>query len=76
MSGTCPIPFKNAAAPARSRSWVKAPTDTELTELAQRIAQLVGRFLERQGLLERDAANTFLCGRALEGQLFRVSVNR
>jgi hypothetical protein len=36
----------------------------------------VGRFLERQGLLERDAENTFLSGLALEGQLFRVSVNR
>jgi hypothetical protein len=34
---------------------VKAPTGTELTALASRIAERVGRFLERQGLLERDA---------------------
>lgn len=35
--------------------WVKAPTGQELTQQAHTIAQRVGRFLERQGLLERDA---------------------
>ena len=35
--------------------WINAPTSAELTELAQRIAQRVGRYLERQGLLQRDA---------------------
>jgi ribosomal protein S27E len=40
--------------------WVKAPTSGELTQLAHRIAQRVGRFLERQGLLERDAENSYL----------------
>ena len=35
--------------------WVKAPTSAELTQLTHTIAQRVGRFLERQGLLERDA---------------------
>jgi len=34
--------------------WVKAPTSAELTQLAHTIAYRVGRFLERQGLLERD----------------------
>ena len=40
--------------------WVKAPTSTELTRLAQTLAQRIGRFLERQGLLERDAENCYL----------------
>jgi hypothetical protein len=40
--------------------WVMAPTSEELTRLVQRIARRVGRFLERQGLLERDAENSYL----------------
>ncbi len=40
--------------------WVKAPTSEELTQLAHTIAQRIGRFLERQGLLERDAENSYL----------------
>ncbi len=35
--------------------WVRAPTSEELTQLAHTIAHRIGRFLERQGLLERDA---------------------
>jgi hypothetical protein len=46
--------------------WVKAPTSGELTQLAQTIARRVGRFLERQGLLERDAENSYLAGEAVE----------
>ncbi len=42
--------------------WVKAPTSAELTELAQRIAQRVGRYLERHGLLQRDAQTSYLAG--------------
>ena len=42
--------------------WVKAPTSQELTQLAHTIAHRVGRFLERQGLLERDAENSYLAG--------------
>jgi hypothetical protein len=39
-----------------ARFWcVKAPTSDEWTQLAHAIARRVGRFLERQGLLERDA---------------------
>jgi hypothetical protein len=34
--------------------WVKAPTSTELTQLAHKIARRVDRFLERQGLLDRQ----------------------
>jgi len=37
--------------------WVKVPISHELTQLVQTIAQRVGRFLERQGLLERDVEN-------------------
>ena len=35
--------------------WVSSPTTQELTQLSQTIARRVGRYLERQGLLERDA---------------------
>jgi hypothetical protein len=45
--------------------WVKAPTPEELTQLAHTIAHRVGRFLERQGLLERDAENSYLAGEAV-----------
>jgi len=46
--------------------WVKAPASAELTQLTQVIARRVGRFLERQGLLERDAENSYLAGDAVE----------
>lgn len=48
------IDSANGSSPVRFR-WVKAPTSEELTYLAHIIAQCIGRFLERQGLLERDA---------------------
>jgi hypothetical protein len=51
---------------ALSFRWVKAPTGAELTALASRIASRVGRFLERQGLLERDRENPCLAERALD----------
>jgi Putative transposase len=47
--------------------WVKAPTSTELTRLAHTIARRVGCFLERKGLLARDAENSYLTGEAEEG---------
>jgi hypothetical protein len=46
--------------------WVRAPTSTELAGLTQTLARRIGRFLERQGLLERDAENSHLAGDALE----------
>ena len=46
--------------------WVTAPTSAELTRLAQTLAQCIGRFLERQGLLERDAENSYLAAEGLE----------
>ncbi len=39
---------------------VKAPTKNELTRLTHTIAQRVGRYLERQGLVERDSGNVYL----------------
>ena len=39
---------------------VKAPTSNELTQLTHTIAQRVARYLERQGLLERDAEHSYL----------------
>lgn len=46
--------------------WVKAPTTEELTQLAHTIAHRVGRYLERQGLLERDAENSYLASDAVD----------
>jgi hypothetical protein len=46
--------------------WVKAPTSAELTQLVHTIAQGIGRFLERQGLLERDIENSYLAADAVE----------
>ena len=40
--------------------WISSPTTQKLTQLAQTIARRVGRYLERQGLLERDAENSYL----------------
>jgi len=40
--------------------WVSSPTTQELNQLLQTIARRVGRYLERQGLLERDAEVSYL----------------
>ena len=45
--------------------WVKAPTSGE-PAVAARIAGRVGRFLERQGLLEREAESASLSELALD----------
>jgi hypothetical protein len=46
--------------------WVKAPTSAELAGLTQTVVRRIGRFVERQGLLERDAENSYLAGDVLE----------
>ena len=46
---------------------VKARTSAELTQLTHIIAPRVGHFLERQGVFERDAENSYLSGDAVEG---------
>jgi hypothetical protein len=50
--------------PPRFR-WVKAPTSDELTQLAHSLARRIGRFLERQGLLERDTEQDYLTSDAV-----------
>jgi len=48
-----------AASSARFR-WVNAPTSAELTQLTHTVAHRLARYLERQGLLERDAEHGYL----------------
>jgi hypothetical protein len=48
--------------------WVKTPTGAELSAPTGRIASRVGCFLERQGLLERDAESASLSERALDDE--------
>jgi len=45
---------------------VKAPTRNELTKLTHTIAHRVARYLERQGLLERDTGNIYLTPEAVD----------
>ena len=45
---------------------VKAPTKAELSRLTHTIARRVGRYLERQGLVERDTGTTFLTQEAVD----------
>ena len=51
--------------PVRFRS-VKAPTGDELMQLTHTIAHRVARYLERQGLLERDTGNIYLTPEAVD----------
>ena len=44
---------------------VKAPTSDELIKLTHSIASRVARYLERQGLLERDSGNIYLTPEAV-----------
>ena len=46
--------------------WVKAPTSNELTQLTHTIAQRSARYLVRQGLLVRDAGNSYLTAHAVD----------
>ena len=46
--------------------WVRAPTTAKLTELTHTLAERVGRFLQRQGLLECDGEQRFLAAEAVE----------
>ena len=40
--------------------WVREPTSEELTRLTHTIAQRTARFLEREGLLERDSEQAYI----------------
>ena len=55
-----------ANGPAAPFRWVKAPSSDELTQLAHTLAQRIARFLERQGLLERDAEHSYLASDAVD----------
>ena len=46
--------------------WVNAPTSDELTRLTHTIAHRVARYLERQGLLERDTGHTYLTANGVD----------
>lgn len=46
--------------------WTKVPTRDELTRLTHTIAHRVARYLERQGLLERDTGNFYLTPKAVD----------
>jgi hypothetical protein len=48
--------------------WVKAPTSAELAQLTETLARRIGRDLERQGLLGRDAQNAHLTGEGLQSE--------
>ena len=55
---------------------VKAPTNAELTQLAHTIASRVGRYLERQGLLERDAddcMDAVACARGISASMYVIA---
>ena len=45
---------------------VKAPSGAALTRLTQTLGRRIGRYLERQGLLEQDAENSYLTGDGIE----------
>ncbi len=45
---------------------VKAPTSDEITLLTHTIAQRVARYLDRQGLLVRDAENSYLSAQGVD----------
>jgi hypothetical protein len=52
--------YKDGAGASTRFRWVKAPTNSELNQLAHTIAHRLARYLERQGLLERDAEHNQL----------------
>ena len=58
--------YSSDSRPLRFRQ-TKAPSGIELTQLTHTIATRVGRYLERQGLLERDNGQPYLTVEALGG---------
>ena len=46
--------------------WVRAPTSEDLAQLTHTIAHRVARYLERQGLLERDAGHAYLTANGVD----------
>ena len=58
--------YRNTDTGSPRFQWVSAPTAAELSQLTHTLAQRIGRFLERQGLLERDTENSYLALEALD----------
>ena len=52
--------YVGKAGPSARFRWVKAPSSAELTQLTHTIAHRLARYLERQGLLARDAEHSYL----------------
>ena len=52
--------YVGEAASSAGFRWVKAPTSDELTQLTHTIAHRLARYLERHGLLVRDAEHSYL----------------
>ena len=48
--------------------WIQPPTSEELARLTHTIAKRIGRYLERQGLLERDADHGYLNANTVEDE--------
>jgi len=46
--------------------WIRAPTSDELTQPTPTSAQRIGCYLERQGLLVRDAGNSYLTAESVD----------
>jgi hypothetical protein len=52
--------YVGEAGPTARFRWVRAPTNAELTQIIHTIAHRLARYLERQGLLVRDAEHRYL----------------
>ena len=52
--------YVDSAASSTRFRWVKAPSNSELNQLSHTIAHRLARYLERQGLLERDIEHSTL----------------
>jgi hypothetical protein len=52
--------YMDSAGSSTRFRWVKAPSNSELNQLSHTIAHRLARYLERQGLLERDIDHSTL----------------
>jgi len=59
---------KNKYGSAMRFQWIKSPSSEELARLTHAIAKRIGRYLERQGILERDAEHSYLNANSIEDE--------
>jgi hypothetical protein len=52
--------YVDDASSVKKFRWVKAPTNREINQLSHVIAHRLARYLERQGLLEKDVERRYL----------------